>query len=96
MDIFLKRFTLAFDLVEARLAAVDYFAGNEFTAADILMLFPMTTGRVFAPVDLGPYPNIRAYLKRIAARSAYQQALKKSDPGFVPLLEKHQLHNCSF
>lgn len=87
VNLFLKRFTLAFDLIEDRLGAVDYFAGNEFTAADILMVFPLTTGRVFAPVDLTPYPNIRAYLKRIGARPAYQEAMKKSDPGFTPLLE---------
>jgi glutathione S-transferase len=76
----------AFDMVEKRLGVVDYFAGNTFTAADIIMLFPLTTMRVFAPRDLSPYPNIRAYLKRIGARPAYQRAAKKGDPDLTPLL----------
>ena len=74
---------LAFGITEKRLSKVPYFAGAEFTAADIIMLFPLTTMRAFAPRDLGPYPNIRAYLQRIAARPAYQRAAKKADPGFT-------------
>jgi glutathione S-transferase len=31
------------DLVEKRLGDVPYFAGSEFTAADIMMLFPLST-----------------------------------------------------
>ncbi len=42
--------------------------------------------RHFAPVDLGPYPNIRAYLQRIAARDAYRRAMEKGDPGMALLL----------
>ena len=76
----------AFDLVEARLGKAPYFAGEAFTAADIMMLFPLTTGRVFIPRDLAPYPNIRAYLKRIGERPAFQRAAKKGDPDLTPLL----------
>lgn len=72
----------AYDLVEQRLGKAPYFAGAEFTAADILMLFPLTTMRAFQPRDLAPYPNIRAYLQRIAARPAFQRAMQKADPGF--------------
>jgi glutathione S-transferase len=42
--------------------------------------------RVFVPRDLGPYPNIRAYLARIGEREAFQRAAKKGDPELVPLL----------
>lgn len=76
----------AFALVEQRLGEADYFAGREFTAADIIMLFPLTTMRVFAPRDLKPYPNIRAYLARIGKREAFRRAVAKADPGFSPLL----------
>jgi glutathione S-transferase len=76
----------AFDMMEKRLGVVDYFAGNTFTAADIIMLFPLTTMRVFAPRDLSAYPNIRTYLKRIGARPAFQRAAKKADPDLTPLL----------
>jgi glutathione S-transferase len=69
-------------LVEARLGEAPYFAGADFTLADIIMLFPLSTMRVFAPRDLTPYPNIRAYLARIAQRPAYRRAADKADPGF--------------
>ena len=73
-------------VAEKRLGEATWFAGEEFTAADIMMLFPLTTMRVFAPRDLAPYPNIRAYLARIGERPAYQRAAKKADPDLAPLL----------
>jgi glutathione S-transferase len=73
-------------LAEKRLGEAHWFAGDTFTAADIMMLFPLTTMRVFAPRDLAPYPNIRAYLARVAERPAYQRACKKADPDLAPLL----------
>ena len=76
----------AFALTEARLATAAYFAGDEFTAADIMMLFPMTTMRAFARRDLAPFPSIRSYLARIGQRPAYQRAMAKGDPGMAPLL----------
>jgi glutathione S-transferase len=76
----------AWDMVEKRLGVANYLAGKEFTAADIIMLFPLTTMRVFVPRDLSPYPNIRAYLQRIGERPAYQRAMKKGDPDMKPLL----------
>ncbi len=76
----------AWALVEARLGASAYFAGDEFSAADIIMGFALTTMRVFAPRDLSPYPNILAYLKVIGARPAYQRAMQKGDPQLTPLL----------
>jgi glutathione S-transferase len=73
-------------LVEARLGEADYLAGAEFTAADIMSVFSLTTMRLFQPLDLAPYPNIRAYLQRIGARPAYVRAMAKGDPGFQPML----------
>lgn len=81
-----SRADTAFALVEQRLGEADYFAGAEFSAADIMMVFALTTMRVFAPRDLAPYPNIRAYLQRIGARPSYQRAMAKGDPGMTPLL----------
>jgi glutathione S-transferase len=76
----------AFALVEARLGKVSYFAGSEFTAADIIMLFPLTTMRAFLPRDLSAFPNIQSYLRRIGERPAYRSAMKKGDPHMVPML----------
>ncbi len=74
------------DFMDARLAKVPYLAGQEFTATDIMSVFSLTTMRYFMPVDLSPYPEILAYLQRIAARPAYQAAMRKSDPGMALLL----------
>jgi glutathione S-transferase len=73
-------------LVEARLGEAEHLAGSEFTAADIMSVFSLTTMRLFQPVDLRPYPNILAYLQRIGARPAYRRAMAKGDPDLVPML----------
>lgn len=80
------RLDLALGLVEARLAQADYLAGHDFTTADIMIVFTLTTMRLFLPFDLGPYPAIRAYLQRIGRRDAYRRAMRKGDPDMTPLL----------
>jgi glutathione S-transferase len=74
-----------FGLVEARLGEAPWFGGADFSAADIMMVFALTTMRYFSPRDLSGFPNILAYLQRVAARPAYQRAMAKGDPG-MPLL----------
>jgi glutathione S-transferase len=76
----------SFDLVDARVRDSAYLAGDEFTSADIMIGFSLTTMRYFLPYDFGRHPNIRNYLGRIAARPAYQRAMEKGDPGMVLLL----------
>ena len=73
-------------LMESRLGETPYLAGSEFTAADIMTVFSLTTMRLFNPADLTPYPNILTYLQRIGSRPAYQRAMAKGDPDLVPLL----------
>ncbi len=71
-----------FALVEARLGAVPYFAGPDFTAADIMMAFPFTTMQNFRQLDLAPYPAIRDYVARIGARPLYRKAMTiAAEPG---------------
>lgn len=74
-------------LVETQLSKNPYLAGSEFTAADIMSVFSLTTMRLFQPIDLAPCPNIRAYLQRIGERPAYRQAMAKGDPDLVPMLK---------
>ena len=81
-----RRADTAHAIVEARLGEAPWLAGDAFTAADIMLVFGLTTMRVFVPRDLAPYPNILAYLQRIGARPGYQRAMAKGDPGMVPLL----------
>jgi glutathione S-transferase len=73
-------------LLDSRLAKATYLAGREFTAADIMSVFSLTTMRLFQPLDLQPYPSIRAYLRRIGERPAYRTAMAKSDPDLTPML----------
>src|ERR671931_536889 len=77
----------ALDFMNRRLGEADYLAGDELTAADIMMVFSLTTMRSFTPYDLKPYPNIVAYLQRIGARGAYQRAMRKGDPGMPLMLD---------
>lgn len=67
------------DWLETELAARPYFAGQEFTAADIMMSFPLEASRARAGLD-GSRPYLIEWLQRIHARSAYQAALKEGGP----------------
>ena len=82
-----ERLDRAHDLVVARTREAEYCAGDEFTSADIMMGFSLTTMRYFLPYDLTRLPNIRNYLKRIGGRPAYQRAMEKGDPGMALLLD---------
>lgn len=80
------RIEKAYAVLEQRLGEAPYLAGDKFTAADIMTLFPLTTLRKFVPRDLSPYPNILRYLQRIGERPAFRTAMKKADPDLEPLL----------
>ena len=81
------RLDRAFNLVDARTREVEYLAGTEFTSADIMIGFSLTTMRYFLPYDLARLPNLRGYLKRIGERPAYRRAMQKGDPGMALLLD---------
>ena len=64
------------DYWEAELGRTTWFAGDEFTAADIMMSFPVEAGadRAF---DIAARPNLKRFLERIHARPAYRRALER-------------------
>jgi glutathione S-transferase len=64
---------------EAELSKSQWFAGNEFTAADIQMSFPLEAAAARAGLEQG-HPKAMAFLDRIHARPAYQRALEKGGP----------------
>ena len=68
-------------LNEETLAASPYFAGQAFTAADVMMAFAFTTLLKFRSLDLSPYPALRAYVARIGERPAYRRAMQVAGPG---------------
>ncbi|MHC9417309.1 glutathione S-transferase family protein [Sphingomonas citri] len=67
------------DFVEAELAQRPWFAGEAFTAADIMMSFPLEAARHRAGLDESR-PATVAWLATIHARPAYQRALERGGP----------------
>jgi glutathione S-transferase len=67
---------LHLDFMEAELARDGWFAGAEFTAADVQMSFPIEAAAARAGLD-GSRPHLMAYLGRIRARDAYRRALAR-------------------
>ena len=64
---------------EQELSRSEWFAGNEFSAADIQISFPLEAAAARGGLD-GQYPNLVAFLDRIHARPAYNRALEKGGP----------------
>lgn len=63
------------DWIESQLAAAPWFAGERFSAADIMMSFPLEAAQ--ARVGLKDRPAIVAFLERIHARPAWRRALER-------------------
>lgn len=64
------------DYLESELGRSTWFAGEEFSAADIQMSFPLEAAQARAGLD-ARWPKLSAFLERIHARPAYRRALEK-------------------
>jgi glutathione S-transferase len=62
------------------LAKHPYFGGAEFSAADIMMVFPLNFAMALNIVDKTKYPKINEWKTRMDARPAYQRMLAKARP----------------
>ena len=67
---------LHFDYVEGELRKNTWFVGEEFTAADIQMSFPLEM-LVQLPEQVENRPKIKQFVERIHARPAYKRALER-------------------
>lgn len=67
------------DFLEGELAGREWFAGAEFSAADIQMSFPLEASRARGGLGSGQ-PELTRFLERIHSRPAYQSALAKGGP----------------
>ena len=67
---------LHLDYMEGELAQRAWFAGDEISAADIQMSFPLEAAASRGGLDRR-YPKLTAFLNSIHARPAYQRALEK-------------------
>lgn len=84
-----KRVNQNFEAMDAQLAKFPYLGGGEFTAADCISVFSLTTLRLFDAFSLEKYPNIVKYLERISEREGYKRAMAKGDPGLEPVICAH-------
>jgi glutathione S-transferase len=63
-----------FAYLDTHLAGGAYLLGEQFTIADAY-LFTVASWADFHAIDLKPYPNLQAYLGRVAARPRVREAL---------------------
>ena len=73
-----------FQFAEDFLADNRYFGGAEFSAADIMMHFPINYSFMINVVDKNEFPNIVEWAARMEARPAYQRMAEKSKPDGMP------------
>ena len=73
-----------FTYLNQRLGAWPYLAGPEFTCADVMVTFAVTSLPLFGGRSVDDLPNVVAYAKRITARPAYIKAMAIAGPKAVP------------
>lgn len=64
------------DFMEGELAQREWFAGEQFSAADIQMSFPLEAAAARGGLD-AKRPRLMTFLQRIHARPAYRRAIEK-------------------
>jgi len=67
------------DHMERELTKSEWFAGDEFSAADIQMSFPVEASAQRAGLDASR-PKLMTFLKKIHARPAFRRALERGGP----------------
>lgn len=67
------------DFLEAELKSSPWFAGKNFSAADVQMSFPLEAATARAGLDASR-PRLMEWLARVQGRPAYQRALDKGGP----------------
>jgi glutathione S-transferase len=67
---------LHLDFLEAELSAAPWFVGDNFSAADVMLSFPLEAARNRAGLDQ-TRPKLMDFLSRIHARAAYKRALER-------------------
>ena len=75
----LPQIDMHLDYLESELGKSSWFAGSEFSAADIQMSFPLEAASARGGLDTSR-PNLAAFLKRIHSRPAFQRALERGGP----------------
>ena len=64
-----------FKYIDSQLAGRDYLMGSQFTVADAY-LFTVLRWSSRVEIDIAKWPNLKAYVDRVAARPKVQEAMK--------------------
>lgn len=75
-----KRNQDVWQYLDQELARSPYFAGDQFSAADIMMEFCFAFAERIQLTALAPYKHLIAWLERVRARPAYQKAMSNAAP----------------
>lgn len=67
---------LHLDYLEAELGRSEWFVGNEFSAADIQLSFPLEAAALRGGLDQSR-PRLYSFLQKVHARPAYRRALER-------------------
>ena len=70
---------LHLDFLESELGTSPWFVGDRFSAADIILSFPLEAATARGGLD-ETRPKLFDFLRRIHVRPAYQRALEKGGP----------------
>jgi glutathione S-transferase len=73
-----------FRFLERRLGDSPYLAGREFTCADVMVVFQLTTAVLFGGRRIDDLPNAISYVQRIESRPAYIRAMAIAGPKAKP------------
>ena len=71
--IFIKKLEQRFAYLDKHFAHHEYLMGKQFTVADAYA-FTILNWSNYLKVDLGPYPNLAAYVKRVGERPKVKEA----------------------
>jgi len=81
------------EFAESFLQQHAWFGGAEFSAADIMMHFPLRVATDLNLVDRAQFPKVADWKARVEARPAFKQMLAKARPdgmiGSLPALPQH-------
>jgi len=70
--------------MEDELKRSEWFAGSEFTAADVIMSFVVEASESGGGLPVSKYPMLNRFLERIHSRPAYKKALEVGGPFKMP------------
>ncbi len=73
-----------YNYLNQRLAVSPYLAGPEFTCADMMVMFTLTSLPLFGGRGIEDLPNVVSYVKRVTERPAYKRAMEIAGPGATP------------